>query len=122
MEQTVTHMKQTLLFVIFACGVVAAQPAATKPEDHGTDRKTAAAAPSDSRRLEIARAPRDLLLADAKMREAVERYNAAKSETEWLQRALAEKIAEAVKACGENQTFEAGKLACVPAASSAKSR
>ena len=106
-------MKQTLLFVIFACGVVSAQPAATKP---------AAAAPSDSLRLEIARAQRDLLLADAKMREAIERYNAAKSETEWLQRALAEKIAEAVKACGENQTFEAGKLACVPAPSSAKSR
>jgi hypothetical protein len=106
-------MKQTLLFVIFACGVVSAQPAATKPAE---------AAPSDSLRLEIARAQRDLLLADAQMREAVERYNAAKSETEGLQKALAEKIAEAIKACGENQTFDAGKLACVPVAPSAKTR
>ena len=64
-------------------------------------------------RLEIARTQRDLLLADAKMKEAVELYNAAKAEADELQKGLAEKVAGAGRACGEHKSFDTGKLTCV---------
>ena len=98
-------MRKTLIIIAFTCGALAAQSTDSAKE---TDPIT------DKLRLEIARTQRDLLLADAKMKDAIERYNAAKSETEGLQRALSEKIAEAGKACGERQSFDPGKLICIP--------
>jgi len=68
---------------------------------------------TDKERLEIARAQRDLLLADAKMKEAVERFNAAKAEADGLQKALGERVAAAAKACGSHKTFDTAKLVCV---------
>ena len=67
---------------------------------------------TDVLRLEIAQTQRDLLLADARMKEAIERYTAAKAEAEKLQQALGQKVAQAKTACGA-QVFDDVKLACV---------
>ena len=99
-------VQKTLIAIVFACGILAAQsdgPAKPTPEDPITDKL----------RLEIVRTQRDLLLADARMKEAAERYMAAKTEAEGLQKALVEKVVEAGKACGDKKTFDTGKLACV---------
>ena len=85
--------------------------------------KAPAAAPiviSDKLAADIARTQRDLLLADARMKDAVERYNAAKAGGEALNKALSERLAEAGKACGEKLAFDAGKLACVEKLASQK--
>ena len=68
---------------------------------------------TDKLRLEIVRTQRDMLLADAKMKEAAERYMAAKAEAEGLQKTLADKVVEAGKACGDKKVFDTGRLACV---------
>ncbi len=101
-----------MIIAALGCRALAAQTSENKEGDPITDKL----------RLEIARTQRDLLLADARMREAIERYNAAKAETEGLQKALAEKVAEATKACGDKQAFDAGKLACVAKSAPAKDK
>jgi len=68
---------------------------------------------TDKLRFEIVRTERDLLLADGRMKEAAERYMAAKAEAEGLEKALAAKVVEAGKACGDKLAFDTGKLACV---------
>jgi hypothetical protein len=68
---------------------------------------------TDKLRFEIVRTERDLLLADGRMKEAAERYMAAKAEAEGLEKALAAKVVEAGKACGDKMAFDTGKLACV---------
>jgi hypothetical protein len=95
-------MRKTSIAIVCACGALAAQ-AGSGVADPVTDKL----------RLEIARTQRDLLLADARMKEAAERYIAAKTEAEGLQKALAGKVAEAGRACGGEGVFDAGKLACV---------
>jgi len=47
------------------------------------------------------------------MKEAAERYMAAKAEAEGLQKTLADKVVEAGKACGDKKVFDTGRLACV---------
>lgn len=77
---------------------------------------------TDKVRLEIAKTQRDLLLASAKMRDAEDRYLAAKAEAEGLQKALAEKIAGAGRACGEKKIFDTVKLACTERVSPGKDK
>lgn len=113
-------MRKILITIVVTCGALAAQSTdSAKPEKApGAESDPI----TDKLRLEIARTQRDLLLADARMKDAIERYIAAKNETEGLQKALAEKIAEAGKACGGKQVFDAGKLACMQKSSPAKDR
>jgi signal transduction histidine kinase len=101
-------VRKTLIIIVFTCGALLGQSADSA--DPITDKL----------RVEIARMQRDLLLADAKMKDAIERYNAAKTEAEGLQKSLAEKIADASKACGDKKTFDTGKLACVEKGSQGK--
>lgn len=102
-------MRKTLIVIAFTgVGLAGQSSDAARPE------KTAGTgAVADKLRFEIVRMQRDLLLADVKIRDAVERYNAAKSEAGSLQRMLAEKVAEAGKACGEGKVFDPAGLTCV---------
>ena len=105
-------VRKTLIMIVFAGGTLAAQSAGSgKPE--GAVQGAEADPITDKLRLEIVRTQRDLLLADARMKEAAERYIAAKTEAEGLQKALADKVVEAGKACGDKKAFDTGKLACV---------
>jgi hypothetical protein len=113
-------MRNILIVIAVLCGVLAAQSTDSAKSDKTPRTETDPI--TDKVRLDIARTQRDLLLADARMKDAIERYNAARSETEGLQRALAEKIAEAGKACGDRQAFDAEKLTCVPRPSPAKEK
>ena len=68
---------------------------------------------SEALKLEIVKTQRDLLLADSRMKQSVETYNASKTEAEGLQKTLAEKIVEAGKSCTAAQAFDGNTLACV---------
>ncbi len=94
---------------------LAAIPLAAQEQRSGgavTGAPIAAAAVPDKVTAEIARQERDLLLADAVMRASAESYNAAQAETERLKKTLAEKMAEASKACAGRQ-FDGVTLRCV---------
>jgi len=105
-------VRKTLIMIVLTSGTLAAQSAgSSKPESviQGAEADPI----TDQLRLEIVRTQRDLLLADAWMKEAAERYMAAKTEAEGLQKALADKVVEAGKACGDKKSFDTGRLACV---------
>ncbi len=67
---------------------------------------------SDKTKLEIALKQRDLLVSNAVMKDAAERYEAAKARAEQQQKELADLFEAAKKTCGARQ-FNPEKLACV---------
>jgi len=68
---------------------------------------------TEAEKLTIAIIQRNALVADLKMRNAEDEFNAAKAEAEGLKKQLTEKLAAAAKTCTDKQRFDAASLACV---------